>query len=296
MRAAALIASFLLLAAASCVEEDPSWAITWETGGDDPAPPPPPGPQPGDEPSDEAKPADVALLAAFAQDFKDSGTAPFSPVLHQEREDFRYYPAFPSLTELDTDVLLLRLDPADAPSDGPRMVSTGHSFYGSYAFRIRTPDLSLVKNGTDAVFELSLQGSDPAVGVGGIGLRWRLSEPARMTFSAFSGSSDAAARHRDVALTADAGCSPSKRFQTIGCDWHHDGVICWIADPSTGSKDVVGEITDAAVIPSIPAVLSFGSFHTSVSPKYPFELEVDMISYEPYDEEIQAWRDKYFKE
>lgn len=291
MRVSPLIVSALLVIAVSCIDKDPSWNISWNSGGGNPVEPAPaPTPEPEPEP-DVPVPADVELAEAFIQDFKGPDFSPFSPVLNEDHADFRYFPGFPSLSELGTDILLIRLDPTDGPSDGPCLLAAEHTFYGSYSFRVRTPDLSRVKKTTDAVISIRLDGSDPAAGISGIGISWKLSQPSRITLSSIAGRNADSALRKEETVTVSASSDPSLRFQTIGWDWGPDSVKWWIKNPSTGEKTILLEISDAAAVPSIPAIMSIGLSYSTMPPKYPFETEVDMISYEPFDEAIKAWRD-----
>lgn len=299
MRRNARIALSLLLLVVSCVEKDPSWKITWGTGGSGnvtpvtPSAPNPNEPTPDPVTPDEVIPTDVPLLDAFFQDFKTQDTAPFSLKLHNGRDDFRYFPGFPSLSEAGTDILMLRLDPGDAPAGCPALEAAGHTFYGSYSFRIRTPDLSRLKKSTDAVIELRLSGDDPKAGVSGIGMEWKLSEPSKMTVTSVAGTKDLQSSTSTAAMLTKSQ-DPSAKFQTCGWDWTPDYVRWWILNPTTNEKEAVGEISGDGEVPSLPAVLSLRVFHSEDSPEYPFETEIDNISYEPFQDCIQTWRDKYF--
>lgn len=293
MRGYARIALSLLLVAVSCVEKTPSWVISWESGESGKETPVPPPDPPAPPAPVDVIPTDVLLSEAFFQDFKTSDTAPFSLNLHKEGTDFRYFPGFPSLSEADTDILMLRLDPADAPSDCPGLEASIHTFYGSYSFRVRTPDLSRVKKTTDAVIELRLRGDDPKAGVSGIGMEWRLSQPSKMTITSVAGVGESQSG-TSVAVMLNEDQDPSKKFRTIGWDWTPDYVKWWIMDTSTKQKTVIGEITGQDEVPVLPAILSLKVFHSADAPEYPFETEIDNISYEPFQDHIQAWRERYF--
>lgn len=299
MRAYASIALSLLLVAVSCIEKEPSWIISWGTGdaGKETPVTPPPGSEPDtpDTPDTTGNiiPTDVPLLEAFIQDFSSSDTAPFAIRLRSDGGDFRYFPGFPSLSEKDKDILMLRLDPGDPLSDGPALVASAHTFYGSYSFRIRTPDLSRVRKTTDAVMEISLQGEDPGVGVSGIGMKWTLSQPTKVTVTSLTGSGNSQ-YDGSVAVMLSKGQDLSSKFQTIGWDWTPDYVRWWILDTSTKKKTVINEIAGQDGVPWLPAVLSLKIYHSADAPEYPFETEIDNISYEPFPDHIRAWRDKYF--
>lgn len=294
MRTRPLIIALLLFAVASCIEKDPSWIITWgtqEPGTTDPSPEPEPRQNP--DTTKEITPADVALLDAFRQDFKTTDTAPFSFALRQDWDDFRYFSGFPSLSENDTEILLLRLDPADKASECPRLTASAHTFYGSYSIRVKTPDLSRVRKTTDARFELRLGGEDPTAGTGEIGIGWKLSDPSKMIITSLC-DTKASGNAKPVSVQIPEGNDFSAKFQTCGWDWTPDSVRFWVLDSRTGEKTVILEITDKGNIPALPGVLSIAVLHATDAPEYPFETEIDHISYEPYQEYIREWRDKYF--
>lgn len=295
MRRKLLIALLLLPVALSCIEKDPSWKLSWETGGsweETPLPPQPPQEKP--DTTVEIIPTDVPLQEAFSQDFNTSDTAPFARRLHKEGDDFRYFPGFPSLSEAKTDILLLRLDPHDTPEDCPCIEASAHTFYGSYSLRVRTPDLSRVKKTTDAVLEFGLRGNDPAAGVSGIAVKWALSAPAKMTITSLAGTPDSQTEN-SVEVMFEKSLDLSAKFQTCGWDWTPDYVRWWILDASTKEKTIIGEISGQGEVPSLPAVLSLSVSHSSDAPEYPFETEIDKISYEPFPDHIRAWREKYFE-
>lgn len=285
----------LLLVAVSCVENDPSWLISWETGeSGKETPVTPPDTKPDTPDTTYVLPTDVPLLEAFLQDFGSSDTAPFSLRLHNDGDDYRYFPNFPSLSEIDTDILMLRLDPGALPSDSLAVEASAHTFYGSYSFRIKMPDLSRVKKTTDTEMEISLQGDDPGVGVSGIGMKFTLSQPSKVTVTSLNGSRESQ-YNRSVAVMLSAGQDISTKFQTIGWDWAPDCIRWWILDASTNKKTVINEIEGKDDVPWLPAILSLKIYHSADAPEYPFEMEVDNISYQPFIDYIQEWRKKYFE-
>lgn len=280
MRKLLPIAALLLLVAVSCIEKDPSWEIHWGQGGSGEVNPGP-GPAPKPDPDTTVTPSDVPLLESFVQEFSTTDTAPFDFSLHQGREDFRYYPGFPSLTESGTDILMLRLDPADTPTECPQLTASAYTFYGSYSIRVRTPDLSRLKKTTDAVFEFCLRGDDPKAGVSGIGLKWNLSVPGKITTTALRGTLNTQSGY-SVAVPLSEDRNPGSKFQTLGWDWTPDYVKWWILDPSSKEKKVIGEITAKDEVPFLAGILSVSVRHDTDAPEYPFETEIDRISYEPY--------------
>lgn len=282
MRKLILISAVLFLTVA-CIKSDPSWKVNWDNPeyGQKEQEKPKPQPDNPDVP-DNPDPTDVELTESFAQEFDSVSPEHFGFRVHDGREDFRYFSAFPSLSERSTDILLLRLDPKDASGagNGPRLTFDTHSFYGSYSIRVKMPDLSRFKSKTDACFDFGVGDADGGNAVIKIG--WKLSDPSKLTLSAIAGTSGAPVNTTlevspSEAITKDF--SASSLFHTYGFDWTKDGVQWWILNPSTKAKTVIGKTDAPTTSPRIPALISAGAWHSSVAPKYPFEIEIDNISY-----------------
>ena len=110
-------------------------------------------------------------------------------------------------------------------------------------------------------------------------------------------------------ITAIPGYDASKRFYTYGFDWHPDRLTWWIIHPETNEKiilwDYKGQVLipeqpDFTGIPQSPTTYLLNFWHTNnwpvdtnsksiEAPGYPYALEVDWMSYEPFVEESQEW-------
>ncbi len=117
-------------------------------------------------------------------------------------------------------------------------------------------------------------------------------------------------------IKALSGFDASKQFYTYGFDWKPDRITWWILDPNNNSKIVLWDYEGTKIfdkslasagIPLVPIRNKFnfwydkdkpaqGMAESTQAPKYPFELEIDWIKYEPDEAAIQAWRDEHFKE
>lgn len=281
MRDIILLSAVLFLTAA-CIK-DPSWKVEWKNPEYEQGEQEKPLPQQEepDTPDTPVTPSEE-LASSFVQDFDTDVPEHFSFRMHSGRDDFRYLSAFPSLSELSTDILLLRLDPGDASGEGngPRLTFDTPSFHGSYSIRVKMPDLSRFSSKTDACFGFGVFNPDDGKAV--IKISWKLSDPSKLTLSAL-----AAAAENPVNTALDVNPSgvlgkefkASSLFHTYGFDWTADSVQWWIMNPSTKAKTVIGRTTVPTAVPVNPAVISAGAWHSSVSPKYPFEIEIDSISY-----------------
>lgn len=100
------------------------------------------------------------------------------------------------------------------------------------------------------------------------------------------------------------GYDASSRFYIYGWDWHPDRLTWWIINPDTNEKIVLWDYEGKDVFPGQPSVTGIpvaktryrlNFWHTDnwpaetnpdsvEKPLYPYELEIDWMSYEPYDE------------
>ena len=110
------------------------------------------------------------------------------------------------------------------------------------------------------------------------------------------------------------GFDASSCFHVCGFDWYPDKIIWWIQDPDTEEKTILWEYEGADLfpgrpsstgIPVIPSKCRLAFWHSKISPVegnsasveapfYPYELEVDRISYEPFDDLNNAWQEEHF--
>lgn len=90
----------------------------------------------------------------------------------------------------------------------------------------------------------------------------------------------------------------AKRFYTYGFDWYPDRLVWWILHPETEERivlwDYQGSTPDFSGIPDNKTRYLLNFWHTNnwpvhtnpksiEKPKYPYEVEIDWMSYEPFD-------------
>lgn len=251
-------------------------------------------PQPEPEPEPEpARPKDVKLMAAFREDFSGRESALMDFARRTGGEDFRYFSAFPSLSENGGSILMLRLDPADGEGEGATVTSKDFVYFGSYSARIRIPDVSRVQAKLGVVAQLSLVDTDPVWGTDEYGLGWRLADAKNLYLTgrheAAGGDSQPFVQEWVEAPSVNA-FSASSKFYIYGLDWTASELSWWIKTSENAQKTVLVRITEH--VPSQPLRLQFKMYHSKTSPAkgasattqaplYPFELEMDWIQYTP---------------
>ncbi len=274
MRTSVLFILIMLVSAISCVKQGPSWKINWDN---EPSREDSSGkkeeekPQPGKDTTET--PVEYELAASFCQTFDAPEPENFGFRLQQGRDDFRYFSAFPSLSERETDILLLRLDPGDAAgaAGGPRVAMDSLTFLGSYSVRAKMPDISRLKAKPDVTVEFGLSDKSAAKDDCCIFIRWKLSSLGTVIYGTRGGEKTAASPIRNF--------DSASGFYEYGFDWNANSLEWWIIDPGTRTRTVIGKTSDRSLILQTPAYISAGAFHTSAAPKYPFEIEIDSISY-----------------
>ena len=227
-----------------------------------------PGPSDTTETPTPPAPVEVAIMDGFTEEFEARATENIVFSRYPSGPDFRYFSAFPSLTVTDKKVLLLRLNPADAAGSGPVVSTSGFVEEGSVCARLRLPDISSVQPKLSAFVELALcdtTGADALV------LSLSLADPAKVTVT--KGTDER------VITPEVSGFKASSQFYTYGVDCSEGGLSCWIQAGATTEKKTLAEFTSDVPASPLRPVLRF--FHKSPAALYPYELEVDMISYEP---------------
>lgn len=94
------------------------------------------------------------------------------------------------------------------------------------------------------------------------------------------------------------GYNAAKRFYTYGFDWYPDRLVWWILHPETEERivlwDYQGSTPNFSGIPDNKTRYLLNFWHTNnwpvhtnpesiEKPKYPYEVEIDWMSYEPFD-------------
>ena len=213
-------------------------------------------------------PVDVTLMEAFTEDFDAKTSDLFVFQKLSARPDFRYYPGFPSLSESGTKILLLRLDPKDAAGEGSFAGAAGYIESGSLSARMRIPDIASVQSSVGSCASLSLYDPD---GAESVALSLRLSEPTKVYVKV--------GKNESSYVPEISGFKASSKFYIYGFDLAADKISVWIKNGVNADKQILAEFTDN--LPSTPLrpALRFYTPSSGKLPLYPYEFEIDWISY-----------------
>ena len=273
---------------------------------------------------------------AFVEDF-DKTTSKYFMQRRDRRDeatDFRYFPGNVSLSEKGTDVLLYRIDPQDpaGAGRGPEIISKKYTSYGSYAARIRIPDVTKVQPNVGAVVGYFTYNMEPGKSLSEIDWEWLIADPeivyigtwtgprgnlqrigrtinlakGEILYTIYRSGKDGNINHpltgpqnQPETIPAIEGFNAAKHFYTYGFDWYPDRLTWWILHPETGEKivlwDYQGSTPDFSGIPDNHTYYRLNFWHTNnwpvetnpdsiEKPAYPYEVEVDWMSYTPFKE------------
>lgn len=273
---------------------------------------------------------------AFVEDFSKSTSKYFMQRRDKRDEatDFRYFPGNVSLSEKGTDVLLYRIDPQDpaGAGRGPEIISRKYTSYGTYAARIRIPDVTKVQPNVGAVVGYFTYNMEPGKSLSEIDWEWLIADPeivyigtwtgprgnlqrigrtinlatGEILYTIYRSGKDGNINHpltglqnQPETIPAIEGFNAAKQFYTYGFDWYPDRLTWWILHPETGEKivlwDYQGSTPDFTGIPDNHTYYRLNFWHTNnwpvetnpdsiEKPAYPYEVEVDWMSYTPFKE------------
>jgi beta-glucanase (GH16 family) len=267
-------------------------------------PAPDPGPQ-EQEPTQEPEPEpqkppvkEVSLMPAFTDDFSTPVPEFFDLTVRETREDFRYFPGFPSLSENGKTVLMLRVDPSDAAGAERGAILTSKEFvhYGSYAARIRIPDIVAVQPNAGVCVDFSLRDDDPAFGLDEITLELRLADRQNVYTRLLRrepGADGDPAGKEAVNAPGITSFNAASRFYLYGLDWSEGKVVWWVQTSESAEKTTLAETSEN--VPAQPLRLELRFYHSKLypaqgqassiqAPMYPYELEADWIKYTPSEQ------------
>lgn len=273
---------------------------------------------------------------AFVEDFSKSTSKYFMQRRDKRDEatDFRYFPGNLSLSEKGTDVLLYRIDPQDpaGAGRGPEIISRKYTSYGTYAARIRIPDVTKVQPNVGAVVGYFTYNMEPGKSLSEIDWEWLIADPeivyigtwtgprgnlqrigrtinlatGEILYTIYRSGKDGNINHpltglqnQPETIPAIEGFNAAKQFYTYGFDWYPDRLTWWILHPESGEKivlwDYQGSTPDFTGIPDNHTYYRLNFWHTNnwpvetnpdsiEKPAYPYEVEVDWMSYTPFKE------------
>ena len=330
-----LILLTLILAVASCGKEYPTPAPAPPPPPLPPEQEKPGNGDQGEEDVPEIPFKDVILYGEFREDFSESASfLRFAPKSNGG-EDFRYYSAHPSLSAANTKVMMMRIDPEDGEGwgKGPQVLTKDYTFYGSYSARMRVPDIKKAQKNLGAAAGVYVYDVDDKYGHSEIDFELRVADPTIVYLSAITGTGkelnrisrtinlakgtiiESSDEGSPATITAISDFDASKKFYIYGFDWTPEKITWWIRKDENTDRIVLWEYIGKELfadtyaptgIPVLPAHYATSFWHSTSrlaqgmasakeAPKYPFEMEIDWMAYEPFDDLINEWKENASK-
>ena len=286
--------------------------------------------------------AQSRMSEAFTENFDN----PSSEFFNIDTRNLRHFCGVPSLSEVGTDVLLMRIDPKTpaGAGRGPEISSRKNTHFGSYSARLRVPDVKAVQPNVGSVVGYFTYREDRNFGLSEIDIEFLIADPRIIYVGTWTSTPGNVGQLQRVGRTINLatgkiyetiyrsyhdgnrnhpftdslstiptviepieGFDASKQFYTYGFDWHADRLTWWILHPQTGEKiilwDYQGTTPNFSGIPQPPSTYLLNFWHTNdwsvetnprslEAPAYPYMLEADWMSFEPFEDESNAWIEK----
>lgn len=213
------------------------------------------------------------LSGSFIENFSDSVLRNFRYGSTGNKSDFKWQSGVISKTEPASKVLLFKIDPSDiaGAGRGPEIISNHFTYFGTYAARLKVPDVKNIQPNTGAVVGYFTYYLDSVYGLSEIDFEWLVADPSIVYIGTWTGDRGALQRiGRTINLakgiiyntiyktgykgeptsltgtqnqpeTIDAinSYDASSGFYTYGFDWHSDRLIWWMINPETGKKIIL---------------------------------------------------------
>jgi hypothetical protein len=256
----------------------------------------------------------------FMEDFRDSSPVNFQHNSTGKSDDFTYTFGADSPTEPGTNILLFRIDPDEAAGAGrgPEVISNYYTHFGTYASRLKVPDVRNIQPNVGAVVGYFTYHMDSVPGLSEIDFEWLLADPEIIYVGTWTGpgrnlkrigrtinlakgiiyntiyrenQSDirtplTGVQNQPETIPAIEGYDASKRFYTYGFDWYPDRIRWWMIHPQTADTLVLWDYQGSMTgIPQNHSQYRLNLWHTN---NWPVETNPNSIEkpLHPYELEI----------
>lgn len=211
--------------------------------------------------------------SSFREDFNGPTSEYFQAHNTGKRAHYKCKFGVRSHSEPETKILALKIDPKDRPGAGrgPEVISDNFTHFGTYAARIKIPDVRNVQPDAGAVVGYFTYHVDSVPGLSEIDYEWLIADPEIIYIGTWTGQRGGLKRiGRALNLTKGiiyntsfrighngvsqplTGCQAlpdtiipikdydaSERFYTYGFDWYPDRIRWWMIHPETADTVVL---------------------------------------------------------
>ncbi|MBK7710652.1 MAG: glycoside hydrolase family 16 protein [Bacteroidales bacterium] len=258
--------------------------------------------------------------SSFFEDFNTSVSENFTPSTDGRGADFIWTFGADSPNEPGTKILSLKIDPEDraGAGKGPEIISNDFTHFGTYAARLRVPDVRKIQPDVGAVVGYFTYQVDSVPGLSEIDFEWLLADPEIIYIGTWTGlRGDLKRVGRTINLASGTiyntsykerlsgimnpltgqqnqpetipvieGYDASARFYTYGFNWYPDRIRWWMIHPATADTVVLWDYSGSTVgIPQNHSRYRMNFWHTN---SWPVETNPNSIEkpLHPYETEI----------
>ena len=210
---------------------------------------------------------------AFFEDFSAPTSKYFRYGSTGNKTDFKWKAGVNSPTEPATKILSFKIDPEDAAGAGrgPEIISNNFTHYGTYATRLKVPDVREIQPDVGAVVGYFTYHVDSLAGLSEIDFEWLIADPEIIYIGTWTGQSGALKRigrtinlakgtvystnyrvghdgirqpltglqNQPETIPAINGFDASSQFYTYGFDWHPERLRWWMIHPVSADTIVL---------------------------------------------------------
>jgi hypothetical protein len=257
---------------------------------------------------------------SFFEDFSSTAPVNFKPVTGGRGADFIWTFGADSPTEPGTKILSFKIDPEDraGAGKGPEIISNDFTHFGTYASRLRIPDVRNIQPNVGAVVGYFTYQVDSVPGLSEIDFEWLIADPEIIYIGTWTGLHGDLRRigrtinmasgiiyntiykerlsgiqtplsgpqNQPEAIGAIEGYDASAKFYTYGFDWYPDRIRWWMIHPATADTIVLWDYRGSSVgIPQNHSRYRMNFWHTD---SWPVETNPNSIEkpLHPYEMEI----------
>ncbi len=266
---------------------------------------------------------------SFSENFNRTGSKYFGFHNKGKGVEFTKISNTGNAGEPGTQVLTLKIDP-QAPAGagkGPEIISKKFTHFGTYAARIKVPDVRAIQPNVGAVVGYFTYHMDQVQGLSEIDYEWLIADPEIIYIGTWTGPRGSLKRigrtinlaegkiystthrvghsgtrmplsglqNKPETIPAIEGYDASKQFYTYGFDWYPDRLRWWMINPQTADTVVLWNYFGSQLgIPQNESRYRLNFWYTKdwpvetnplsiERPSQPYEVEVDWMSYEPWE-------------
>ena len=254
------------------------------------------------------------------EDFKKSSPKHFEFHTGGLGADFTRAFGITSPSEAGTKIMSFKIDPEDraGAGRGPEIISSGFTHFGTYAARLRVPDVKDIQPNVGAVVGYFTYHMDSLHGLSEIDIEWLIADPTVIYVGTWTGprgnlrrigrslnlaegkiysttyreghqgerSTLTGEQNKPETIPAIEGYDASARFYTYGFDWYPDRIRWWMIHPVKADTLVLWDYSGSMTgIPQHPSRYRLNFWHTN---NWPVETNPNSIEkpLQPYEVEV----------